>query len=215
MMTQNGSQVYKSPNKPPRWFAWLSIALAIGLLLLASFLAWRDEYKKTRPGLQLVVQTFMSGQAHNESGNDITAVVLLASLSNVGQPSIADQWILTISFPDGRNPIVATPSALIGESTLHLPVANVANRQSVDYNAKDALYDKTASVPISQGGRQTGFLLFEVSGLTQAEAETPGMIYTVSCHDVFGNTIVGSFKKRAGMDNSIKYLPGMDPPVVK
>jgi hypothetical protein len=196
-------------NKTNRWIARGTLFLAANLLFIASYLAWNDEYEKTHPGLRLTIDTFATSR---HSSNQVTSIIMVASVSNVGSPSIAERWSLEV-IPVSGNAVTVYASIVFEANPLTL---YLDNGKVGSYSPRDALYLKTSSVPLTMGAKETGFLIFDFPTISQAQADARGTVYRLSCLDVFGNKVwTDHTMSEPGQRNAMPYYPGMNEPSIK
>jgi hypothetical protein len=196
-------------QKTSRWAMKISLGLAVSFLLFASYQAWNDEYEKTHPGLRLAIDVIAT--ARRSENAQTATIVVLASISNVGSPSIADQWTLEM-IPVSGDHVTMDPSMIHQDKPF---VFSYDSGQSVSYSPSDALYLKTPSAPLITGAKDTGFLIFDPPKITQPQAETTGTVYRLSCLDVFGNKVWADYTMKGGHWRAMPYLPGITEPTVK
>jgi len=182
---------------------WWGIIVAF---LMAIFLAWRDEYRKTRPGLKLTVAQF--GIADGPTPND-SRVLVIASLVNLGTPSIADSWKLFAHIPGRAHPVETTPDYFDPTRPITLyPKKGVVQRIA----AADTLYNKTMKQPIQTGMKEVGVLGFTLGGIPTSTANQVGAKFILQCNDVGGNQVKATHKLMSNnMQGMPMFSPGMTP----
>ncbi len=185
------------------------IIIACGFLVLAFFVSWRTEYLKTTPGLRLTID--VASTARELDGSVIN--FLTVSISNLGAPSVADQWMLEVV--DNGQSTKFLPQIIHQSEPMY--VGDATGKHTAEYNQKDALYEKTISNPIPTGAKLTGFLIFNRGKIAQADADRKGILLRVSCKDVFGNSIHGDLITTGygSIGDKLPYFPGTTEPVTK
>ena len=177
-------------------------------LFFAAFQAWRVEYKKTTPGIILQIDSAGTGTINDGS----TGALLFISVTNRGAPSIVDEWNLTLTVPGQAAkqfvPMMVDPS---GSVTFSDHFGHTAT-----YDARDAIYKKTADTPLPTGGKETGYLGIPLPGISTEMANSAGTVYEVSCQDAYANKFHASYIwKRQQTNNPVPAFPGMTEPKLK
>lgn len=145
---------------------WLFTCLALLCFLVATFQAWNEEYQKMQPELHLSVEQwgFAEGMGRSKShllnGTEVPAVVI-ATISNLGNQTIADHWKLYITVP-GKKSVTAKLVDFKGSAEEFFNLGG--DQIPVD----DLLYKRTLN-PIPRGDRLSGLLIFFVRGATYNE----------------------------------------------
>jgi hypothetical protein len=184
-----------------------ALAALTFFVLFALFSSWRTEYLKTAPGLKLEINSVAVGSV-GQTG--VTGVTVFARISNLGNPTIADEWSLNF-YP------VGTPVKKYGPLVIHrdAPVTfRGFNGNTIEehFTAKDTLYSKTIPTPLVNGAREEGFMSFLLPDVSKGDAEKVGARYELVCRDVAGNTIRGSWVWDGSRLPGAPYVPGMDDP---
>jgi len=181
------------------------VVVALFLLFLAFFHAWREQYQKTQPGLRLSILSI------GISPDNPPKMLLTCSISNVGQASVADSWILKVNL--GRRGILELNPTIFPKDKPIVVVSPNNNGKTYSYSPSDALYEKTASHPLENGAKATGLLYFQLTGVQYTEATTLGTRYTLECRDVNNNAIKSEYTIKGRSDADV-YYPGMQTPTV-
>jgi hypothetical protein len=174
----------KRTGPPP----WLYKVMAVLFLLVACFSVWRMEYQKTTPGLQLHLDQFgFAEKAERAPGVPLVdakgvPAIVSATLRNLGPPTIADDWVLTIKLPGQKE--VLTPRLM----DFNLPNMPPINIRGDPVPMSKLLYKETMA-PIATGDKREGILAFFVDGKTLADVEQVGAQMTLTCRDIAGNLI--------------------------
>ena len=205
--------------------AFLSVQTLPSLIVIApnndlgapkTSVAADDKHPSLVPPIPAAMQGFrlsIMGVATSRSDGGQTLLMLLTTLSNSGPPSTANDWRVQV-IERGEKPKTMYPFFVNqngGSLNIHTWDGHVAR-----YNIADMLYFKNATVPLIQGATATGLLAFFLEGMTQEEAETSGILYRISCADVYGHRasvdyyMVGG--KHIPYQGVMPYAPGMDQP---
>lgn len=207
---------------------WLWLCLAIGFVLVAAFLAWKDERVKVGARDSQIVelkgditrlQTEISQLAEPKLVGTIrqlavspeqltagitTAVFLVATIRNLGAPSIVDTWNLVVKFPDGRE-IPAEHVVVPGQNAIRIP----SGSGHVVYGSEDALYNKTTT-PIGRNDEKTGVLAFLVRGVPFEIVRQVGSTFFLSFKDATGKGYAVAHRSD-GQFIVPNFFPGTNP----
>lgn len=181
-------------------------------LLLAVFTAWRTEYLKTSSALRLHMDDIAFGNHEDGNGHPAdTAVILLTEVADVNEPSVADHWQLQLRSPSGVN-VTMSPSEI--HQNQPFVYVRKGSQHPVFYDPHDALYLKTATTPIPQGGKEVGILVFDLpKNVSRNSVEMKGTLLLLSCQDVLGNVVATHFVWKGGPPQSGPfYEPGIEEP---
>jgi hypothetical protein len=132
--------------------------LAILFALLACFNTWRDEYKKTNPGLHLSLEEYGFAEkvtGDGEQGPPLiqtlgTTAIVVATARSLGAPTVADNWALIINIPRRKEAI--RPRML----DFNLPNQPPLHIEGDLIPLSKLLYKQTLS-PIATGNKKQGF----------------------------------------------------------
>lgn len=211
---------------PSRWWALLPIGLYVMLgMMRANFQRYdgvrahydseklareslvkelAEERRRNRPALAL--QGLQVGVGNSESNEAVA--FLIAAVSNTGAPSIADGWALTATVSGSRE-VQGEPQFINPTGNINLAFAGGDTRT---YSPDDALYNKTA-VPIQNGGKVPGILIFAFPGANVEDLRKPDTRFELSCTDVAGVRVRADLPWQGGQPSDIRvYYPGMKPP---
>ena len=170
-----------------------------------------------KPALHLSVVEFGSSglTVYPAKGGPVQhgmGIVIVASLTNKGADSIADEWELGITLPDGRklHPVLQVQNELPNTEVLDPNSGKVAK-----FGYADALYQMAAAKPIKRGEKLTGILFFRVVGVDLETLRKPGILYNLQCRDVDGTLVqtTGTTWKDEG--RPLSFVPGMHLPKFK
>lgn len=190
---------------PKRW----AIALALFFLLLAFFNAWRNEYLKTHPGLALKVFEVWKMKPKDNQDPNTTRLVIIASISNLGNPTIAENWKIRIKdsgsekWSDFVSYSLVDPGNVILIEIEEVPFP-------VFYNPMDALYFKTSS-PVPTGMKFNGLVAVHMEQLDFSKLRQNGAQIEVQCQDIAGNKISGVLTVDDKTPKVPDYYSGMTP----
>ena len=192
--------------------------LALVCVFWGFYSAWLTHYNAekdlqgklsdlTTPQLKLQIDELAVGETTKEPTLiNVPGVFLIASLTNEGAPSVADNWSLEIVFLDGHS------SGRLPAEYLD-PKRTVSGRQSQTRQPwkmpNDPLYEK-ASKPIERGSRVRGTMVFIGQSLSLNKMKEPGTRYVLRCLDVHGKEVRGDDLYNPG--NSLQnpvYFPGL------
>lgn len=180
--------------------AFLGIFVVISILTYA---AKGPTSPDLRGGFDALTITILPGSPQNAVG-----VLVIFNVRNVGTPSIADNYSLTVT-PPGRGPIEAVP--LFIPKVLSVPPAP-GTPQGLPFTivcGKDALYRKTGEQPLAYGGVARGFLWYELEGYAPHNFSNPiGTNFRMTFTDVLNNKYAADFTWPS-VPKSSGYLPGL------
>lgn len=162
---------------------WAFGGLAALLFILAGFQVWHDEYTKTH-GLHLAMDEWgfargMSPRLSQKLGNG-TPIIIIATIRNVGNPSIADNWSLSVDA-GGRT---IEPGMVDFNITDPPPITFDG-----DTIPMSKLLYKETETPIQSGDEKQGILIFFASRIALKDLAVKGTKLTLTCHDVAGDVI--------------------------
>lgn len=177
-------------------------------VLLACFLAWRGEHtarvkaESQKPNLVGVIDQKVAGFSPELNS---TQVFLIVSVINLGTPSIAQGWHLTVECRGHTlGPFVPW----------FIPEGLRVNRDSgasVIFRRADALYDKVM-VPIPQGGLVRGWIRFVVPG-SESDNLRRASRWRLRFEDVTGREVIA--EDRATDEGPPLYSPGASQPLAE
>jgi hypothetical protein len=133
--------------------------------------------------------------------------LIVATITNTGEPTIADTWELTVKTPSGQiyksSPELIDRPLIVGDLKGHPPTV-------IQPNA--ALYRKTAPNPLATGSKTQGILVFKMIGEpSRTSVMAVGNIFTLFCKDVYGNQIKATFTVTGVKDDGLLPYPGILP----
>jgi hypothetical protein len=97
-------------------------------------------------------------------------IIVAASIKNKGAPSIVDSWGLLVR-PFGAQDFVRAELVAIPANGLDMAMSTSAPRHVHEH---DALYDKVGNAPLPTGGKQVGYLPFELTGISAVDLVRAG-----------------------------------------
>ena len=136
-----------------------------------------------------------------------SAAFVVASVSNLGSPSVADSWTLEIT-PPGEPARTLTFQWVQHDEPL---VFHHENGQIMTYSSSDMLYVKTASAPVPTGGKVRGMLLFPLKDISLEKAKSAGSRFRLCAQDVAGNPICAERIMEGKGSPGAVYFPGVEP----
>jgi hypothetical protein len=194
-----GWQVYEWTNPKTSALSirpWMVIVVGGLILFWASFLAWRDEYRK-RVAIEANARASTPRfTAHIDAvvTADVADKRVLCFLVNVGNiggaPSILEWWRIHV-LPVGR-PEYEIKKAQPGENKDAI-VLSSPNGKQITIRVSDFVTLKTFPVAVDPGTRRRGWLMATVPG----ELE-PGTSFRVSFHDIRGQSYACDFNPGRG-----------------
>jgi len=179
-------------KKTSTWMLWVTFGLAIVFLLLASFLAWRDQYHRANDAAAKLAEltlpkldgefSVVSARAGNE-GQDCL-LTLVGIIRNVGAPTILDHWSANLVFDDGTAIHGERISPPPPETTVRLFVASGKYAQLLF--GKNHWSTIGTEKPIPTGGGVPGWIQFYLKGVTQDRMNVSHAKVVLSFQDVNG-----------------------------
>jgi hypothetical protein len=174
--------------------------VGLACMLLAFFLAWRDEHKS-----KLALMDFglpkLSGSIDQAAvlklPEGFTGIILWVTIRNLGAPSTVDSYRLESCTTDGSRinlPLEAAPQNVV--------FGDMGKAKTMD-TSHGAIYDKTAEQPIPRGGASRG-MVFSRTDLPLADK------FVLKFNDVTGKTIsiTNAGTTGSGYNTLPKHLPG-------
>ena len=136
------------------------------------------------------------------------SALIIATVTNTGNPSIADTWHLTVKAPSGQT-YESTPEII------SLPVGaggSGADDPKILIHPSEALYRKTAPNPLATGSKTQGILIFKITGdAPKTSVMAVGNVFTLSCKDVYGNQIRATHTIKGLKNSGSLAYPGILP----
>jgi hypothetical protein len=134
------------------------------------------------------------GPPYNQADN--IQLVLEVNISNVGGPSAAKDWKLSVQFNDGEC-VEAIPVPM-GEQR------ELTGQSYRRFRGEDALYKKTINSALQPGQIVPGVLQFILRGKSRAELLNPNTQFRLTVVDAYGKThsatkTVSLFQKEADL----------------
>lgn len=217
-------------KKPLKWRQ--VVIIMITALLISCFFAWREEHasaewrgneiSKLTGQLRVLSDANtprLVGELKGFSTSDSVlsdkrkqllktnelAVLVIASIKNLGAPSIAEHWSLTIQTAGGKRSS--------GAIRFVPPTFTVRkDSQSMGFSGEDALYNKGIAAPIPKGGEISGVLFFSIENLTEEQIHQPGTLVTLTVRDVLGIETHMSMTLTGKRLKNFEYFPGLKLP---
>lgn len=192
-------------EKTQRWATRISLGLALFFLFLSSYMAWRVEYVRSHPQLQLTIYAIDIGMQVYGDASSQPGIIVEAGVANLGSLTIADSWHLAVVSSKGKK-------IFDGGTT------GMANGKPFEFGKKftldssDLLYKKTI-FPIAEGGKENGFLIFLLPHtITEDELIIPGTQLILYCKDVYGNEVHGEHVINGSRQEGFPFVPGTHEP---
>jgi hypothetical protein len=205
-----GGQIFK--NQPPSVLGTsvlAALATAFGWALFrapyeqrnalrATTLELRNQIHTQSPDLQGTINTTVAG--HPDGQSRMTVAHLNLTILNKGAPSIADHWAAIVALGETKREA----------SLVKIPDNTQLGMNSggtVQISGNDAIYEK-ATTRIERGSQISGWLRFEIVGVTPEQFLAPGNGVEVSFQDFLGKTSVAAHVFQGGPSEQMKYIAG-------
>jgi hypothetical protein len=185
------------------------IGIALVFLCAALFNAWRDQYQKTYPGLRLTIDEWAIGQMDFVNSGNLALLgtgafsEVTATVRNLGNPSIADNWSFSMSVPDQQN-------SINGKLVDYNPPPKDPIVISGDPISVDKFLFKLTKSVIPTGDKRQGLLLFFIPDKSRGELEKAHAVMTLTCHDIAGNVITASQEWKPSQSGGHVHFPDLD-----
>jgi hypothetical protein len=187
----------------PRYKVAIWVA-AFGCLMISFVRIWTAQERRAQraearaDALSLPQLSITIGQSDVGTQHGLPVLLLWASISNRGAPTIINLYSVLARFPNG--------SSVAGQLAVVPPTLTFAGyTQRVRLRA---LYDKTAENPIPHGGGAAGVLMFSLPrSVPFAAYIQKGTEYELTCHDINGKAWSASIKM-SGQKGRFHYVPG-------
>jgi hypothetical protein len=155
--------------------SWVPYLIVITGFVAACFIAFhrlrieRDEAVKklseSLPSFKGELQQIIIGEGHPPDGNVFTRIVVKMQITNRGAPSIAQNFLMCLKFPDGRE--------LRGDTywdfNEDLKIPNIDPTRPTQILRHDRYLPTLAMTPISKGGLVYGYFAGFFRGISLAE----------------------------------------------
>ena len=210
MVAYNHYCAKKTGQSIPVWFIWSWIGIC---LFAATYFAWKAEREDLNgarseirdlslPQMAMTLDQIVIANAVRDR-KPITSIHLIASITNTGAQSICKDWKLTVKGPD-----VSIERLFIWVGMARFEYRNSGQIMVLDTDQQ--LFKKTYPTPVTRNGGATGFIYFDVPGHIKDRLADPRMVYTLSCRDIRGDSVVGARPWRDDDSESPRMLPGLD-----
>jgi hypothetical protein len=184
----------KGPHK--EYLYWLSVsALAFLAVNFLSILSKRDSL----PEYRVTLEEVSPGWGRDAQGKQFSFVSVIASIVNVGSPSVIAGLWLTVSIADGP-PIRGAAETIPDE----LVITHTDGTKEVVSGA-DALNIKAQTHPIPRGGLVRGRMLYVFPGLSTESLSAVGTAYELTVVDVWGRESKSLAKNRGMAGQRLNY----------
>jgi hypothetical protein len=151
---------------------------------------------------------FFSGALDNEGGNGVTNVFPLLTITNNGPPTIVDIGTATIKC--GQKSFTGLRDIIYEEGTQHVFQTGVET-----IKRSDMIVEKLGQNEIRSGGRVTGWLMYELPGISLSELRSNRYEISIPLRDASGNVYVVSTPTADQMGGEPGYVPGFDNPILR
>ena len=135
------------------------------------------------------------------------SVFMLISVKNLGAPSIAEGFRLSIKYRDikteTRPTFIPDGYTLTGED----------GKTLAKFTRNEAIYEKTIT-PIPKGALVRGWLRYHVTNIPDSVRHLSGLIYTVHFTDITDKEYATTYTS-TGIKSEPTYLPGSEQPFFK
>jgi hypothetical protein len=168
------------------------------LLVLTLFLTQATGHTKA-PWLTGHIDAAAVGGPDAAAGATVT---LIASVRNLGAPSVVEGWSLSVELPT-RQTFSGQPFHVPERVTLHHE-----GGATVSISGEDALANKTVPTPLQTGGMQRGVLLFRFDQLARQSISQPGTKLILYYHDVTGKRY-STEAALGAIQKNFSYFPGL------
>jgi hypothetical protein len=198
-----------------KWLpTWVFVGLAILCFFLAGFQIWHEEYKKTSPGLQLVLDEYgfvgdlagidkTTGLMHSVVGQPGSLAFVVATIKNLGYPTVADNWKLVVTLPDKTE-------VTFGIVDFNLPADQKTVTMGDDVLSLNKLLYRQTLTPIATGDKKQGFLAFFTPSKQLNGLPKNGTTMYLTCQDVADNIISSPTVVWKGDNQGHKHFIGLE-----
>jgi hypothetical protein len=194
---------------------WYILIFIVFFILGASFIAWRDEHRKSmdlfdqlakekdhsRPKLNGQIGGLLLSPVGQQKENSVILVSLM--ITNIGAPSIVHDIHLAVQAGDIPIEGEFIPPSKEGIS---FSSPNGEEGQAIVFPLEDDLTTKGVDKPISTGGGLRGFLFALVRNLPREQFASAGLI-VVSFRDILGEKYVTEYQVAEHDDKNILSHP--------
>jgi hypothetical protein len=156
---------------------------------------------------KLVGTVIALGMGTPASQPNDTTVQVVASITNLGQPTVVKNWTLRVKAPNAER-IEGVGRFIVPNKPVVLRLASGETRR---FSPNDALYNKGIAAPIQTGGEITGLILFDLKNTGQQDVWREGTVVELGFQDATGNSYLASREVNSGGDTPAQYYPGMTP----
>ncbi len=148
------------------------------------------------------------GCLDNEGQNGVTNIFPLLSITNNGPPTLVD--IGTATIKSGNKTFSGLGSIIYEEGTQHVFQTGVEK-----ISRSEMIVEKLGQKEIQTGGRITGWLMYELPGISISELRANGYEISLFLRDASGNEFPVSSPSANQMGGKPAYIPGFNNPVLK
>jgi hypothetical protein len=176
-------------------------AIAALCVFIAGFMAWRDEYQKTHPGVVMEIDQVAIGNA--PSGD--ARLFITAELVNRSDPTMLDSWRLDIETPGGEKINDIAPGYARGATWTTQDGGIIA------FKDEDILFFKTTTEPLAKGARVAGVIFFEVRGKKKDYIGQIGALFRLKCRNASREAVTAEYIWHGGGEPFLN-VPGLKTP---
>jgi hypothetical protein len=192
-------------GKSNSWIVWVSCITTVIMFLVASFLAWNEEYKG-----RLIAETQLSDRRPKfvfTLGNVVwlydknvnkTVFFLIGGILNQGEPSVAISW--SAKYMIGTNSEDMTSFHILGTYVVTL------DNKKLSITTDDLLATKTYTKKLERGDQRTGRVLLTVDGDRTEQIKSLQYKIEVTCHDYLFTPYIAYYVPSSRPVDGLHYL---------
>jgi hypothetical protein len=195
-------------NDARAWFVLLFAGL--GLVTYAATIRHYDlrgDIDFTTSGnTENAIGTTTTGKTVNMFLKTGVVITIGATVRNLGRPTIIENYKLDVEY-DGHSSPTESIKIPPGEIKIFTP------KETVVFQGRDALYDKTGSASLESGGLARGLLFFVLPD-AHADDLVSGAKLTLSFEDVSGKQYYATMVTSRDKETGPRYEPGLSIEVI-
>lgn len=215
-------------NKSSKWALYATFGAAVAMLFLASFLAWRDQYRATvgarkeleeanakhKKEIEELTLPIIRGSFNEPmmapagTNNSDTLLVVGLTIANYGAPT-ALRFGIKIVLADGTQANVASVIPPFGPINLE-----TVDKRSFQLSGDHYLPRKVGETPILHNGSVSGYLLYKIEGISEEKLRNQKFDIFVVCFDVYERpfTLQGLYTPNSGGGHKMIGLSSVQEP---
>jgi hypothetical protein len=179
------------------WSTWIILALVFLLVVILE-----GSYRILGKGdLVGTIQQITVGV----EGDGGVGIIVVASIRNLGVPTILDRWTLEIELPGGK-----LIRALHGVGWEKLDLAFLSGQSQV-FTKEHDLMEQTLRQPLQTNAQVFGVARFKVEGMDKSIINQAGTRILLKYQDARGNEYVAQYTMLGRSDGPLPYIPGIGP----